>query len=87
MIKGVENGHFGDRLKALFSSEERRLGSDLITILENMKGGYRGRQDSCFPFVQMKKKRAQIIQDPSQTEGRTSHASNDYAEEVSGFLP
>lgn len=40
MIKGLENGHFEARLKALFSSEERKLGSDLITILENMKGGY-----------------------------------------------
>lgn len=67
MIKAVENGHFEDWLKALFSSGERRPGKDLMTILENMKGGYRGRQDSCFPSAQMKKKCTHIVQDLSQT--------------------
>jgi len=38
-----------------------------------MKGGYGGKRDSCFPFAQMKKKCAQIVEDLSQTAGRTSH--------------
>lgn len=67
MIKGVENGHFEDWLKALFSPKERRLGRDLITILKNMKGCYGGRLNSCFPFARTKKKYTQTVEDLSQT--------------------
>lgn len=74
MIKGVENGHFEDRLKALFSPKERRLGRDLIAVLRNMKGCREGRLDSCFPSAQTKKKRTQTVEDLSQTRGRTSQA-------------
>lgn len=38
MIKGVESGNFNEWLKVPFSPEEKRIGIDLLTILEYMEG-------------------------------------------------
>lgn len=69
MIKGLEKRHFKDRLQALFSPEEGRLGSDLTTIFEYTKGRSR------LPFAQTKKKDTQIVEDPRQTDTREDFPS------------
>ena len=59
MIKGLENLPCEERLKelGLFFLEKRRLGGDLITVFQYLKGGYKDHGGSLITRNHMEKTR------------------------------